>query len=133
MLQLALALLRLNAAEALRTAGYRAAVALGLVLVAALAVVAALGCLIAAAWIALLPALGPIWTPVLIAAVFALVALAALLAARGRRRPAASSLQGLAGDPAALLSGLSRDHKLTLILGAVLIGLVAGIGLGRRR
>jgi hypothetical protein len=59
MLEIALTLLRLGAAESMRSAGRRLGVTLVCGLLAAMAAATAAGCIMAAAWLALLPALGP--------------------------------------------------------------------------
>jgi hypothetical protein len=80
MLDIALTPLRLGAAERMRSVGRRLGVALvcGLLAVAT----AAAGCIMAAVWLALLPAVGPIWTPLILAAIFAGLAAVLVLALR---------------------------------------------------
>jgi hypothetical protein len=133
MLQLAVSLLRLSAAEGMRAASRRLALALCCGVIAALAGFAALGCAVAALWSALLPPLGPVWTPVVIGLVFAVISVACLLGLRAFARPRARPLPKLAGkDPVAALTALLSDNRTGLLLGAVVLGIVAGRGWRRR-
>jgi hypothetical protein len=134
MLEIALTLLRLGAAESMRSAGRRLGVALVCGLLAATAAATAAGCIMAAAWLALLPAIGPIWTPLLLAAILAglsAVLVVALRQSSGRRpwRGEPNSVK----NPFAALSALAGEHGNALVLGALLAGLLAGGRLGRFR
>jgi hypothetical protein len=134
MLELLPSLLRLGAAGSLQAASRRMGLMLLYLLLAAIAAIAALGCAIAGIWLALLPAIGPVWTPLLIAALLA--AIAAILVLLVARRPRARGRLGGIGegkDTAALLSAIFRDHKTSLLLGAALVGLLAGSDLTRPR
>ncbi len=132
MLELALSLLRLGAAESMRAAGRRIGVALFFAVVASAAGTGALGCIITASWLALLPAIGPIRTPLVIGAILACVA--AIFISALRKWPQRHSQLGgnLSGKhPSAVLSAVLCDHKTALLLGAALAGIVAGSNLGR--
>ena len=131
MLELLPSLLRLGAAGSLQAASRRMGLMLLYVLLAAIAAIAALGCAIAGIWLALLPAIGPVWTPLLIGA--ALAGILVLLVARRPARRAGLGASGDAADPAALFSAIFRDHKTSLLLGAALAGLLAGSDLTRPR
>ena len=134
MLELLPSLLRLGAAGSLRAASRRMGLTLLYVLLAAIAAIAALGCAIAGIWLALLPAIGPVWTPLLIGAVLAgIAAILVLLVARRSPRRTGLGGSGDGVDPAALLSAIFRDHKTSLLLGAALAGLLAGSDLTRPR
>jgi hypothetical protein len=130
MLELLPSLLRLGAAGGLQAASRRIGLMLFYAVLAAIAAIAAIGCAIAAIWLALLPAIGPVWTPLVIGAVLAgATAILVLLISsrpRGGRRSDGE-------DPAALLSAILRDHKTSLILGAALAGMLAGSDLMRPR
>ena len=130
MLELLPSLLRLGAAGSLRAASRRMGLMLLYLLLAAIAAIAAVGCAIAAVWLALLPAIGPVWTPLVIGAVLA--GTAAILVFLMSRRPRRGRLSA-GEDPAALLSVILRDHKMSLILGAALAGMLAGSDLLRPR
>ena len=134
MLELLPSLLRLGAAGSLQAASRRMGLMLLYVLLAAIAAIAALGCAIAGIWLALLPAIGPVWTPLLIGAALAGIA-AILVLLVTRRSPRRTGLGGSGDgvDPAALLSAIFRDHKTSLLLGAALAGLLAGSDLTRPR
>jgi hypothetical protein len=134
MLELLPSLLRLGAAGSLQAASRRMGLMLLYLLLAAIAAIAALGCAIAGIWLALLPAIGPVWTPILIGAVLAGIAAILVLLATRRpraRRRLAGSGEGM--DTAALLSAIFRDHKTSLLLGAALAGMLAGSDLIRPR
>jgi hypothetical protein len=130
MLEFLPSLLRLGAAGGLQAVSRRMGLMLFYAILAAIAAIAALGCVIAAIWLALLPAIGPVWTPLLIGAVLAGIAgilvLLILRRPRGGRRSDGE-------DPAALLSAIMRDHKASLILGAALAGMLAASDLLRPR
>jgi hypothetical protein len=134
MLELLPSLLRLGAAGSLQAASRRMGLMLLYILIAAIAAIAALGCAIAGIWLALLPAIGPVWTPLLIGAVLAGIAgiLVLLVAGRPARR-AGLGTSGDAADPAALFSAVFRDHKTSILLGAALAGMLAGSDLTRPR
>ena len=134
MLELLPSLLRLGAAGSLQAASRRMGLMLLYLLLAAIAAIAALGCAIAGIWLALLPAIGPVWTPILIGAVLA--GIAAILVLLATRRPRARGRLAGSGDgmdTAALLSAIFRDHKTSLLLGAALAGMLAGSDLIRPR
>ena len=134
MLELLPSLLRLGAAGGLRAASRRMGLMLFYAILAAIAAIAALGCAIAAIWLALLPAIGPVWTPLLIGAVLA--GIAGILVLLATRRPRARGRLAGSGDgmdTAALLSAIFRDHKTSLLLGAALAGMLAGSDLIRPR
>jgi len=130
MLELLPSLLRLGAAGGLQAASRRMGLMLFYAILAAIAAIAAIGCAIAAIWLALLPAIGPVWTPLLIGAVLAGIAgIFVLLISRRPRRGRRSDGE----DPAALLSAMFRDHKASLLLGAALLGMLAASDLLRPR
>jgi hypothetical protein len=134
MLELLPSLLRLGAAGSLQTASRRMAQMLLYIVIAAIAALAALGCAIAGIWLALLPAIGPVWTPLLIGAVLA--GIAGILVLLATRRPRGRERQGGIGngeDLAALLSAIFRDHKTSILVGAALAGMLAGSDLTRPR
>ena len=130
MLELLPSLLRLGAAGGLRAASRRMGLMLFYASLAAIAALAAAGCAIAAIWLALLPAIGPVWTPLLIGAVLA--GIAGILVLLISRRPRDGRL-GDGEDPTALLSAIMRDHKASLLLGAALAGMLAASDLLRPR
>jgi hypothetical protein len=118
-----------------------AAVVLGLL--AAVVVVAAIGCATAALWIHLLPQAGPAGAPLVTAGVLLLLAAilagAAYLIVRAKRRrnsaagkAAGAAELGLAFELAERARraglGLVREHKTTLLLAALIGGLVLGSG-----
>jgi len=100
---------------------------------AALLVLAALGCTAAALWTLTLPSLGPVGAPLIVAAALSTTALilttAAWLAMRHRRRnPDAIT------EPQMLLSAATRlynEHRGAVLLAAVVAGMAAANG-GRR-
>jgi hypothetical protein len=123
MLELALTFLRLGAAERLNTALHRIGLALFCLVGAVSALMVAFGCLVTAVWLALLPAIGPIWTPLVIGgSLAAIVCLACLVQWLRSGQRGKAALEG----PAAELSALLRDHKTALLLGAAVAGIVAG-------
>jgi hypothetical protein len=129
-------LARLMAFERIGAAAERAVTVALLGMVAALFAVAALGCAAAALWLALLPSVGPIYAPLILAGVLLLIALVILAFARRtlRRRPPQSTSVAPA-ELAALLEAaepLFNEHKGTALLAALIAGLVAGRG-GRNR
>ncbi|MEX0808781.1 MAG: hypothetical protein WD044_08630 [Dongiaceae bacterium] len=94
---------------------------------------AAIGCLTVALWVLLAPTIGPIWTPVACAG--ALLAVAGIILLTGfiisrrmkeRSRPAAAPIV-----PEQLLSdigGMLKKHQSSLLIAAVVAGLMAGTG-----
>jgi hypothetical protein len=95
---------------------------------------AAWGCACAALWIALIPALGPVGAPLVVAGVClivaALLALAAWQLVRRRRARAANHLQL---DAVMAEAGkLIQEHKVEAIVAAIVAGFVAG-NTGRKR
>jgi hypothetical protein len=131
MLELLSSLLRRGPAGSLHAASRRMGLILFYAILAAIVAIAALGCAIAAIWLALLPAIGPVWTPLLIAAALAGIAaiLVLLIASHRRGRGRRSDGEG----PATLSSAILRDHKSSLLLGAALVGMLAGSDLMRPR
>ncbi len=94
----------------------------------------ALICVIAAGWLALLPGIGPVWTPLVIGAILACIAGVFILAICRRPRGGAGFEGGDDGqDLAAILSAVFRDRKTGLLLGAALAGILASSDLGRFR
>ena len=112
-----------------REAGVRALIGGATILLAAILVLAALGCAMTALWLYLLPLTGAIGTPLIVAGVLlglgGLVLLLPRLVGK-RRRPA----QAPAGPTPEMLiaeaSRLIRDNKGPVLLSALLIGLREG-------
>lgn len=110
---------------------------LAAMVLAALALVlagGAWGCICAALWIGLTPSLGPVGAPlavaafcVLVAGILALVAWALTRRRRSRVEPAAQ-VEALLSEA----NNLIREHKGAAVLGAILLGMLAGNS-GRRR
>jgi hypothetical protein len=128
--ELALALLRLATAGGLLAAARRLGVLLVYAATATVAGLGALGCILAAAWLALLPAVGRVGAPLIIALVLAAVAAIAILLLRRGRSPAAG---GSRDRPSDLLSTLLSDKETVLLLGIALAGFLAGRNIGRPR
>jgi hypothetical protein len=126
-------LARLVSVERIGAAAGRAAAAAALGAVAVLFVVAALGCAAAALWLFALPYVGPVYAPLIVAGVLLLIALVILAVARGvLRRQRATPASVTSAELAALLEAaepLLQEHKGTVLLAALVAGLVAG---GRR-
>jgi hypothetical protein len=133
-------LARLAATESAGRAIRRVSVAAALELLAALIVIAAIGCAAAGLWIWLRPAVGPVGAPFITALVLLLVA--AILAGAGYlilrdrrpRRPAGGAARGgelgvameFAESAGRAGLGLLREHKGSLLLAALIGGLVLG-------
>ena len=102
--------------------------------VATLLIAAAWGCLCAALWIGLIPALGPVGAPLAVAGLCIVVAgILALIAwslIRRRRAPVSPQLQfdALLGEGSRLIN----EHKGAALLVAALLGMLAGNG-GRKK
>jgi hypothetical protein len=98
------------------------------VLLAALVTMAAAGCLVAALWLAVLARFGPVAAAVACAVALLLVgAILTLIEVRFRARPKTARppmlielLHGIDGEK------LIHDHKVDLLIGALVIGLVVG-------
>jgi hypothetical protein len=99
-------------------------------LLAATLILGAVGCAMAGLWIYVGHHLGPVAAPLITAAALVILAgLALLLCRLLRARPRAANV-----DPAADLSalvdsvlpGLFRDNKITILVGAALLGLLCG-------
>jgi hypothetical protein len=100
---------------------------------AALLIVAALGCLATALWMSVLPSLGPVGAPLVVAAVLLASALALALAIwlimrHGRRHSGAGRVVELLLAEA---TDLIKEHKAAVLLAAVLAGVAAATG-GRK-
>jgi len=112
----------------------RGIMATGLAIAAAFAVLAAIGCGIAALWIYMIPLVGRGAAPLVCAGAFLVIALLCLVIGKvmWRERPSAM------GAPSALLeslgqidpSGIFGEHKATFLLGALVLGLIIGSGAG---
>ena len=130
MLDLVLSLLlRAVAAQQARKAAERGLFFLAASLLAALFLLAAIACLLAALWIYLGMKLGPAAAPAIVGAVLLLLAGAVALALRLRQ--ARTRLEGADSFPefsslASLLPGRLRDHAGAILLGAALLGLLSG-------
>jgi hypothetical protein len=134
----AVGLARLAAAESAGRAIRRVSVAVALELLAALIVIGAVGCAAAGLWIWLRPAVGPVGAPFITALVLLLVAAilagAGYLILRDKRRPARGTAGGgelgvamdLADRAGRAGLGLLREHKGSLLLTALIGGLVLG-------
>jgi hypothetical protein len=114
-------------ASGLGAALRRGSIALACLAIAALLVLAAIGCAVAALWLYLLPLLGNVGAPLAAAGALIVVALVLLLVAsrvlRGRRPDArAASGDAVVADLAQLVKG----HKLETLVAALTAGLVAG-------
>jgi hypothetical protein len=96
--------------------------------VATLLIAAAWGCLCAALWIGLIPALGPVGAPLAVAGLCIVVAGILVLIAwsliRRRRAPVSPQLQfdALLGEGSRLIN----EHKGAALLVAALLGMLAG-------
>ena len=105
-----------------------------LVLLAALCASAAVGCGIASLWIYLVPLIGPVGAPLVVAGVFLVLCLILLAVARSvlrSRKPLRVKIDGTEiaiGDVERLIQG----HKGTALLIAILAGLIAGIQARKR-
>ena len=105
-----------------------------LMLLAALCAAAAVGCAIAAFWIYLVPLIGPVGAPLVVAGVFLVLCLILLAVARSvlrSRKPLRVKIDGAEieiGDVERLIQG----HKGTALLIAVVAGLIAGNQARRR-
>jgi len=107
----------------------RGALAGGFAFAAALLALATAGCAIAALWIYLVPAVGPAAAPLICAGALLILAGLCLLVGRSlwRQRSGGSEalLQSLSQlDPV----GFFSEHKTTLLIGALVLGLLAGSG-----
>lgn len=131
MLDILSTLLRLGVAGRLEAASRHLASAFCYPVLAGVAGIGVAACLLVAAWLALLPVIGPIWTPLALAAFLSVTVAISVLAQRARPRRTEPVVEELStADLSALLSGAIRDHKATLLLGAAMAGLLAG---GSRR
>jgi hypothetical protein len=133
LLKLALSALASSQSPALRIFTGRFLAAGLLAGLALILVAVAWGCLCAALWLGLTPSLGPVGAPLVVAGVCvvfaAILGLVAWNLTRRRRPPVSPALQA-----EALLAEASRlisEHKGAALLGAALIGMMAGSG--RRR
>ncbi len=119
--------------SALKAFTGRTLVAMVLAVLALVMAGAAWGCICAALWIGLTPSLGPVGAPLIVAALCILVAgILALVAWALTRRRRARVEPGLQVE--ALLSeasNLIKEHKGAAVLGALLLGMLAGNS-GRR-
>lgn len=132
MLDILSTLLRLGVAGRLDTASRHAASALFYATLAGIAGMAAGVCLLVAAWLALLPVIGPVWTPLSLATFLSVTAAILLLVLRAHpHRKAPIADEQAAADLSAVLSAVLRDHKASLLLGAALAGLLAAGGARR--
>ena len=114
-------------------AARRGALATGLAVGAALAVLVAVGCGIAALWIYMIPLVGRGAAPLVCAGALLVIALVCVVIGKmmWRKRPAATV-------PSALLeslgqidaSGIFGEHKGTFLIGALILGLILGSGAG---
>lgn len=100
-----------------------------IVVSAAVSAIAAAGCALAALWIFVLPHVGPIGAPVVVAGVLLAFCLAmlALIFYGPKRRRASPALVDAA--PTLLLAEATRllkEHKGTVLIAALLAGLLAG-------
>jgi hypothetical protein len=135
MLRLGLSLLvQAMAVREAKDAAVRGVMYLAAGLLASTLLLGAVGCAMAALWIYVGHHLGPVAAPLITAAALVILAgLALLLCRLPRRRPRPRAANV---DPAARLSnlvdsvlpGLFRDNKTTILLGAVLLGLLSGRG-----
>ncbi len=121
-------------AERLGKALQRAITTMVCAILAGILLLAAFGCAVAALWIFLRPQIGPVFTPLAVAGLFLLLAVALLLVSRAvSDGTSARASAAAAGDPLAELATdalrLLREHKGAALLSAVLAGLI----LGRRR
>jgi hypothetical protein len=101
---------------------------------AVLLVAAAWGCACAALWIALIPALGPAWAPLVVAgACLAMAGILALIAWLVMRRRRARPSDGLQVDVLLAEAGrVINEHKGAALLAAALAGMLAASN-GRKR
>jgi hypothetical protein len=105
----------------------RGSIALACLAIAALLVLAAIGCAVAALWLYLLPLLGQVGAPLAAAGALVVVALVLLLVARSVLRGRRPDAQGASGDAVvADLARLIKEHKLETLIAALTAGLVAG-------
>jgi len=101
---------------------------LACVLLAALAAIAATGCLVAALWLWLLPQIGPVAAPVACAVALIFVgSMLVLMGVRFRRRRRTAPSPMLAGRLNDIdVEKFIRAHKSDLLIGALVAGLVLG-------
>jgi hypothetical protein len=105
----------------------RGSIALACLAIAALLVLAAIGCAVAALWLYLLPLLGQVGAPLAAAGALVVVALVLLLVARSVLRGRRPDAQAASGDAVvADLARLIKEHKLETLIAALTAGLVAG-------
>lgn len=129
MFKLVLALGQAAGARSGRRLLARAATSAALGAVALICIIAALGCAIAALWIYLAPLLGPAGAPLVVGG--ALLSIAVLVAIVMRYGIGASRRSRPGNDASSLLLAetqrLLKDHKGSVLTGAILAGLVAGL------
>ena len=134
MLRLALSLfLQAMAAREAKDAAVRGVLCLVAGLLATTLILGAVGCAMAGLWIYVGRHLGPVAAPLITAAALLILAGLALLLPRlphRRRRPRVANIDPAVSVTALVdkLPGLYRDHKTTILLGAVLLGLLSGRG-----
>jgi hypothetical protein len=94
-----------------------------------------LGCISAALWLSVLPSLGPVGAPLIVAGFLALLALilaaAGWLILRPKRRRAAAAATSAALAPQMLMAEAARlfkEHKGAVMLAAVIAGMAAANG-----
>ncbi len=122
---LLLAVLRQMGAPRVAMAARRAGIVAGAATLAAMLLLAALGCGLAALWIETAPRLGPAGAALAVAGCLLVLGLAALaVALRRSARPTA-----VAAIP---LDALMRDDKATMLAVAVVAGLCVGLAGNRR-
>ncbi len=98
-------------------------------LFAAVFAIGAVGCISASVWIYALPLVGPVGAPLVVAGLLLVIGLAAFLAPRLGREPVVPPPPVPAITPELVLAEathLLRDHKLPVLLGALLVGLSEG-------
>jgi hypothetical protein len=122
------ALGRIVAAGRIGASAARLTAALACVALAALVVMGAVGCALAALWIAILPQVGPAYAPLIVAGVLVVIGLALLVAARllTRRKKPAASLSATADLLLAEGTRFFASHKSEVLLAALLAGLLSG-------
>jgi hypothetical protein len=123
-----MAIARRGLAETIGMAPGQLAMAAVCGIVAAILMMASVGCVATALWIWEVPRLGPVGAPLVVAAAFLVVCLAALALARHALRPrrTESSFDATAALLLAEATRLLKEHKGAVLTAAFIAGLDAG-------
>jgi hypothetical protein len=112
-----------------REAAGKVAVVAAAAFVASMSAMSAIGCTLWALWVYALPHVGPVGAPLIVAAALFAICIAAMAAARQSLRPRRRAMRAQSLSGASLVretSALFKDQKMTLLLSALLAGVVAG-------